>query len=73
MNEFKKIIGTFGKRLNAKGIQPIIVGGWAINLLGFVRQTVDFDINVESNDFEKLCLKYSTVKIYERIKICLKN
>lgn len=35
-----------------KGLRPILVGGWALNALGIIRQTFDFDIMIEESSFD---------------------
>jgi len=45
--------------LTEAGTKPILVGGWAVNLLGYARNTIDFDLMILESDFKKLdpCLK----------------
>jgi hypothetical protein len=40
--------------LKETGIKPILVGGWAVNHLGYARNTMDFDLMILGSDFEKL-------------------
>ena len=51
-NSLEKIIFNIGKQLNDKISTPIVVGGWAINLLGFSRNTLDFDFMIFEDEFE---------------------
>ena len=48
----EKIIFNIGKQLNDKISTPIVVGGWAINLLGFSRNTLDFDFMIFEDEFK---------------------
>lgn len=48
------ILKALSDRLKGKAKTPIVVGGWAINLLGHARQTLDFDFMILENDFEKI-------------------
>ncbi|HCE45654.1 MAG TPA: hypothetical protein DET40_19095 [Lentisphaeria bacterium] len=51
MSAFFEAIHT---AFNEAGIKPILVGGWAINLLGHARNTMDFDLMILETDVEKL-------------------
>ena len=52
MRSFSEILGQIGLELKKEGIRPLLVGGWAMNSLGIVRQTFDFDMMIDENDFE---------------------
>ncbi|MBI2251983.1 MAG: hypothetical protein HYU63_04450 [Armatimonadetes bacterium] len=51
MNFFEKSIKILGKNIKGKSNIPILIGGWAVNMLGIPRQTVDFDIMIPEEDF----------------------
>ncbi len=69
MNEYKETISCLGKNLNNKNIEPIIIGGWAINLLGIVRQTVDFDMMIFTDNYEIIKEELLNMKF----KFCIKT
>ena len=50
---------SLGKKLKNKVSTPIVVGGWAINLLGYPRQTIDFDFMILEDELDKFetCLR----------------
>lgn len=48
---FEIAVSKVAKALNVLEHPPILVGGWAVNLLGVVRQTIDFDIMILEDDF----------------------
>jgi hypothetical protein len=48
---FEIAVSKVAKALNALGRPPILVGGWAVNLYGVVRQTIDFDMMIFEDDF----------------------
>lgn len=55
MRSLKETIRILGESLNASSIStPIIVGGWALNFLGMVRQTLDFDFMIFEDEFETI-------------------
>lgn len=59
-NSLEKIIKKLGESLSGEISIPIIVGGWAINYLGYTRNTLDFDFMILEDDFllvEKELLK----------------
>lgn len=47
---FPDILRLAGKALATKDIVPILVGGWALNAHGIVRQTIDFDVMIADDD-----------------------
>lgn len=51
---FEKAINAVAKKLNHLGTPPILVGGWAVNFLGVVRQTIDFDMMIPEELFEQV-------------------
>ena len=51
MNILEETINKLGKKFKGKVSTPIIVGGWAVNLLGMARQTLDFDFMIREEDF----------------------
>jgi hypothetical protein len=51
-NIFENTITNVAKVLNDAGSPPILVGGWAVNLLGVTRQTLDFDMMIFQDLFE---------------------
>ncbi len=53
-NSLENIISEMGKELNGKISIPIVVGGWAVNLLGFPRSTLDFDFMIFEDEFESV-------------------
>lgn len=62
---FEKAIAQVGKVLNDLGYPPILVGGWAVNYLGVVRQTIDFDMMIFEDVFDAVreTLNQSTYKM----------
>lgn len=52
--DISKILKALSDNLKGKAKTPIVVGGWAINLLGHARQTLDFDFMILEDDFEKI-------------------
>jgi Uncharacterised nucleotidyltransferase len=56
MSAFFEAIHT---AFNEAGIKPILVGGWAMNLLGHTRNTLDLDLMILETDVDKLhsCLE----------------
>ncbi|MEA2012433.1 MAG: hypothetical protein U9O87_05015 [Verrucomicrobiota bacterium] len=48
---FENIIQQLGEVLKDKISIPIVVGGWAVNYLGYTRNTLDFDIMIFEDDF----------------------
>jgi hypothetical protein len=53
-NSLEQIIHGLGVMLNGKIKTPIVVGGWAINLLGMARTTLDFDFMIFEEEFDIL-------------------
>jgi hypothetical protein len=51
-NIFENTITNVAKVLNDAGFPPILVGGWAVNFLGFTRNTVDFDFMILEDKFD---------------------
>jgi Aminoglycoside-2''-adenylyltransferase len=51
-NSLESIIRAVGKKLNGKVSTPIVVGGWAVNLLGQARATIDFDFMIFEDEFK---------------------
>jgi hypothetical protein len=39
-------VGTLAAELNRDGLEYVVVGGVAVNLLGYVRATIDLDVLV---------------------------
>ena len=62
---FENAVKSVAKELNELGYPPILVGGWAVNFLGVVRHTVDFDMMIFEECFEqaKDALKRSGYKM----------
>ena len=52
MKSFENVINKLGANLKGKVKTPIIVGGWAINLHGYPRQTIDFDFMIFEEEFD---------------------
>lgn len=50
--KFTEIIEKIGKKFKKEKITPLLVGGWAMNTLGVIRQTFDFDMMINEEDFE---------------------
>ncbi len=48
---FENTVANVAKALNDVGAPPILVGGWAVNQLGFVRNTIDFDFMILEDKF----------------------
>lgn len=49
-------IHGLGAMLNGKIKTPIVVGGWAVNLLGMPRTTLDFDFMILEDEFDEFAL-----------------
>jgi hypothetical protein len=58
-NSLEHIIHKLGKAINGRIKTPILVGGWAINMLGMSRTTLDFDFMIFEMEFDELavCIK----------------
>lgn len=54
MNILEKTIKKLGKKFSGVVSTPIVIGGWAVNLLGMARQTLDFDFMILEDDFDKV-------------------
>lgn len=55
--KFKGIVST-----------PIVVGGWAINFLGYPRQTIDFDFMILEDESEKAEVALREIGFVQTIK-----
>ena len=51
-NSFENTVANVAKALNDAGSPPILVGGWAVNLFGVTRQTLDFDMMIFQDLFD---------------------
>ena len=71
MNSLEKVIQTFGKKLNGKISTPIVVGGWAINLLGFPRNTLDFDFMILEDEFKTVASILNSIGYKQVVKTSL--
>ena len=47
----KTILNRLAEEFNGKLSTPILVGGWAVNHLGFPRTTIDFDFMILEDEF----------------------
>ena len=52
--DFNKTLNSLIKEFNKQKINFAIIGGFAVGLWGFIRNTMDLDILVDKNDLEKL-------------------
>ena len=48
---FKNVISELGALLEGRVRTPILVGGWAVNQLGFARNTLDFDLMIFEDEY----------------------
>jgi hypothetical protein len=70
-NSLENIIAEFGRELNGKISTPIIVGGWAVNLLGFPRNTLDFDFMIYEEEFDAVVATMKKVDYILAVKTSL--
>jgi len=68
MKSFEKIIKKLGDNLAGRIKTPIIVGGWAINLHGFPRQTIDFDFMIYEEEFDIISQALLKLGYYQTVK-----
>ena len=68
---FKTIISELGALLEGQVRTPIIVGGWAVNQLGFVRNTIDFDIMIFEEDFPLYEVSLNKIKYQKMARTSL--
>jgi len=70
-NSLEHIIHALGVTLNGKIKTPIVVGGWAINLLGMPRTTLDFDFMIFEDEFDVLASSLQKLGYRQVIKTSL--
>ncbi len=70
-NSLEHIIHDLGEMLRGKIKTPIVVGGWAINLLGMPRTTLDFDFMIFEEEFDELALSLQKLGYKQIIKTTL--
>ena len=68
MKEFEYIINKFGRMLQGKVNTPIVVGGWAINLHGYPRQTIDFDFMIFEEEFDVIVDVFNKLGYNQTVK-----
>ena len=68
MNEIENLIGELGKKLSTQISVPIVVGGWAVNLLGCPRQTIDFDFMIVEDEFDMFSQAFKALGFQETIR-----
>lgn len=56
MNYFRNAISSLGKSFGSEVKTPVLIGGWAVSMLGCPRHTVDFDFLIDENDYDKLAV-----------------
>lgn len=70
-NSLEHAIHGLGAMLNGEIKTPIVVGGWAVNLLGMPRTTLDFDFMIFEDEFDKLALSLHKLGYRQIIKTSL--
>ena len=70
-NSVENIICRVGERFKGKISTPLVVGGWAVNLLGFARATIDFDFMIFEEEFKLVAEILNSVGYQQTIKTTL--
>lgn len=66
--KIEDIIKEIGSKLKGNINMPILVGGWAINLMGHARQTLDVDFMIDEADYKSTETILNQLGYYESCK-----